>query len=161
MNLSNENKLLISCIRDGISRDNPEEIHTLLSSRIKWDEFIDAAISQGIAPMAYKRLKDIPERCPVPLDVRDKLAEIYHRNVARNMYIHSELKRILSVFNENGTDVMLLKGAALSGTVYKDIGLRAMGDIDLLVKPECLPRVKEIMHELDYAAEFGARTEEW
>lgn len=160
MNLQNESRLLILCARDGIPGDNPEEITSVLSLRIKWDGFLNAAISHGIAPLVHKSLKDIPET-PVPKEVRDKLAEIYHGNVARNMYIHSELERILRVFNEQGIEVMMLKGAALAGTIYRDIGVRAMSDIDLLVRPECLPRVKEIMSDLSYTSESGSKTEAW
>lgn len=161
MNLSDENSLLISCIRDGIPGETPGGTNSLLSSRIKWDEFTNTAISQGIAPLVYKRLKDIPEKSRVPEAVMDKLKMAYLGNVARNMYFYSELERILRVFNENGIEVMMLKGAALAGTVYGDIGLRAMGDIDLLVKKECLSRVKEMMPELNYEIPDHSNPEEW
>lgn len=161
MKLKNERKLLISCARNCICGDKPAGITSLLSPQIKWDDFLDAAISSGMAPLVYKSLKDIPDKTSVPLEVMGSLADIYHGSVARNMYMRSELERILTVFNEKGIEVVLLKGAALSGTVYRDIGLRLMGDIDLLVRPGCLDRAKTLMSELSYAAEGGAGTEEW
>lgn len=161
MNLTNESRLLILCARHGIPGNKPEGISSLLSARIKWDGLLNAAISDGLAPFVHKSLKDIPEKTSVPQKVRDQLANIYHGNVARNTYIRSELERILRVFNEKGIEVMLLKGAALAGTVYGDIGLRAMSDIDLLVRPECLDRAKEIMSDLAYVFDSGARAEEW
>jgi hypothetical protein len=48
--LSNENRLLILCARKGIYEDNPEEVNSLLSLQIKWDELLNTAVSQGIAP---------------------------------------------------------------------------------------------------------------
>ncbi len=161
MNLTNESRLLILCAQHGIPGNKHEGTSSLLSPRIKWDGFLNDAISHGIAPLVHKSMKDIFDKTSVPQEVRDKLADIYHGNLARNVYIRSELERILRVFNEKGIEVMLLKGAALAGTVYGDIGLRAMSDIDLLVRPECLDRVKEIMSDLAYVAESGARAEEW
>lgn len=161
MILPNESRLLILCARNGIQGDNPEEINSLLSSGIKWDELLNAANSQGIAPLIYNGLKDLPDKSPVPQQVIAQLRTAYHGNVARNMFLYSELERILQVFNEKGIEAMVLKGMALAKTVYSDIGLRAIGDIDLLVRQECLPRVKEIMSDLAYVAESGTRTEEW
>ena len=161
MNLSNENRLLILCARNGIYGDNPEEIDSLLSLQIKWDEFLNTAISQGIAPLVYKSLRDIPEKSFVPPDVMDRLKKAYHGNVARNMYLYSELDRILQALNGEEIEVMILKGAALADAVYGDIGLRAMSDIDLLVKEECLPRVKEIMAALNYETRRHYKPEEW
>jgi len=159
--LSDENRLLIWCARAGIPGDNPEDVASLLSLRIKWDELLNTAISQGIAPLVYRSLRDIPEKSLVPPDVMDSLKKAYHGNVARNMYLYSELERILTALNEKDIDVMALKGAALARTVYGDIGLRVMGDIDLLVKKECLPRVKEIMPALNYGAHRHSKPEEW
>ena len=161
MNLSNENRLLILCARNGITGDKPEEINSLLSLRIKWDEFLNNAVSQGIAPLVYKSLKDIPEKACVPEEVMNKLKIAYHGNVARNMYLYSELERILQVLNGKEIEVMILKGAALADAVYGDIGLRVMGDIDLLVKEECLPRVMEIMSDLNYETQRHCKPEEW
>lgn len=161
MKLSNENRLLILAARKRSFEDNPEEINSLLSCQIKWDELLNTAFSQGIAPLVYKSLKDIPEKAHVPEDVMGKLKMAYHGNVARNMYLYSELELILRAFDEKGIEVMLLKGIALAGTVYGDIGLREMGDIDLLVKEEHLPLAKTIMSELNYEMQRNGRTEEW
>jgi hypothetical protein len=160
VNLSNENALLILCARQGSYRDNPEKINSLLALQIKWDELLSAAVSQGIAPLVYKNLKDIPEKTSVPDEVIGKLRIVYQGNVARNMYLYSELERILQAFHEEKIDVITLKGAALAGTVYGDIGLRIMSDIDLLVRPECLARAKEVMSDLAYFA-GGTKTEGW
>ena len=43
----------------------------------------------------------------------DKLKKAYYANLARNMYLFSELRRILEAFNNKKVDTMVLKGAAL------------------------------------------------
>ncbi|MCP4365035.1 MAG: nucleotidyltransferase family protein [Planctomycetes bacterium] len=46
--------------------------------------------------------------------------------------------------------VILLKGAHLAQVVYSNIALRPMGDIDILVKKNDLPKAKELLLELGY-----------
>ncbi len=58
------------------------------------------------------------------------------RVAAEQLNMTHELARLLKVFNKSDVPVMLLKGAALTQTVYADPGLRPMSDLDLLVRPE-------------------------
>jgi len=161
LDLSNEQKLLLLCVGAGIPGEKTSVVNAIALLPLNWDELLNTAASQQIAPMVYKRLKEIPEKARVPQEIMGKLKTAYHGNIARNMYLYSELVPILRLCKEQEVDVMLLKGAALAGTVYGDIGLRKMGDIDLLVRPESLPVVKEVMSGLGYAFISTARSEEW
>jgi len=149
------------CVGAGIPDEKSSGVSAIASLPLNWDELFNTAASQQIAPMVYKRLTEIPERTRVPKEIMSKLTIAYHGNIARNMYLNAELVPVLQACKEQGADVMLLKGAALTGTVYRDIGLRTMGDIDLLVRPETLPVVKEVMSGLGYAFKSTARSEEW
>ncbi len=161
MNLSNENKLLLSCAQTEIVKDKMEQIKGLLSHHLNWEEVLDSAFSHGIAPLLYYNLKNIRKSQFIPQEVMDKLEKAYHGNVARNMYLYVELNRILEAFYEKAVEVILLKGAALAKTVYADIGLRTMGDIDLLVKQQDLLYIKKIMYDLKYVPYQNSKTEEW
>ncbi len=86
----------------------------------------------------------------IPREIMYQLRTAYQGNLARNMYLYTELKRILETFFDKGVKVIVLKGAALAKTVYGDIGLRQMSDIDLLVKREDLPHAEDIMSGLGY-----------
>jgi hypothetical protein len=66
------------------------------------------------------------------------------------MLLLDELGRVLKAFNEAGIEVIVLKGAALAQTVYPDIALRPMGDIDLLVKEESLKEAEKKLTNLGY-----------
>jgi len=56
----------------------------------------------------------------------------YHRvdSDARN---YAELGQLLRSLKDRGVEVIVLKGAALAETVWKNIALRPMADMDLLV----------------------------
>jgi hypothetical protein len=75
------------------------------------------------------------------------------------MLIQNELANLLASFNEKGIPVIVLKGAALLGSIYRDIGLRPMSDLDILVKHEHLDDAEAIAgsHGYKYVAERVVR----
>ena len=160
MNISHENRLLLHCLQASISGNTGDKIKGVISLLLNWEEVLASAFWHGIAPLLYNNLKDIQEGHLIPREVMDQLRTAYHGNLARNMYLYAELKRILETFCDKGVKVIVLKGAALAKTVYGDIGLRPMGDIDLLVKREDLPHAENIMSGLGYRFQ-GNMPPEW
>ncbi|MDD5219852.1 MAG: nucleotidyltransferase family protein [Candidatus Bipolaricaulis sp.] len=47
-----------------------------------------------------------------------------------------EIGGLLEALNAAGIETMILKGAALALLYYRDLGLRSMGDVDVLVRPQ-------------------------
>src|SRR3989304_7122244 len=142
MNISHENRLFLQCLQASISGNTGDKIKGVISLSLNWEEVLESAFWHGIAPLLYNNLKDIQESHLIPREVMAQLRTAYHGNLARNMYLYAELKRILETFSNKGVKVIVLKGAALAKTVYGDIGLRPMSDIDLLVKREDLPHAE-------------------
>ncbi|MEM6332780.1 MAG: nucleotidyltransferase family protein [Planctomycetota bacterium] len=66
----------------------------------------------------------------------------------RNACMMRLLERVALRCAERGVEVMALKGAVLLATVYRDPGDRPMRDIDVLVRPNDLPVVLEVLDEL-------------
>jgi hypothetical protein len=113
-----------------------------------WDLFSQMADREGVAPLMYWKLKDSPVQ--VPNSTFNLLRSTYYQTLARNTLMYQELERILKALDEVGIPVIVLKGAALAATVYEDIGLRPMGDLDLLVSREDLASAAQIMAALGY-----------
>jgi len=63
----------------------------------------------------------------------------------RNIRMMHFLERIAIRFNDAGIPLMVLKGAALNLTLYANPGDRPMSDLDLMVRPEDLDRVLQLM----------------
>ena len=80
--------------------------------------------------------------------------------LARNIIIYDELKEILTVLNSAGVKVIVIAGAALAETVYPNIGLRPMSDIDLLVHKTDLSRIEQALNRIGYVWEIGRRDEQ-
>lgn len=160
MNISRENRLLLYCAQTRMPEDALNKVKDIMRLSLNWEEVLASAFWHGIAPLLYNNLKDIQEGHLIPREIMDQLRTAYHGNLARNMYLYAELKRILETFYDKGVKVIVLKGAALAKTVYGDIGLRQMSDVDLLVKKEDLPHAENIMSGLGYLFQ-GDRPPEW
>jgi putative nucleotidyltransferase-like protein len=158
MNLSNENKLLLYCTRTKIPEYTLNEVKSLVTLPLNWEGVLKSAHWHGSAPLLYQNLKSISG---IPQGVMDQLKRAYYKNMARNMYLYAELRRILERFSDKGLDVIVLKGAALAEIVYGDIALRQMGDIDLLVRKEELAYAEEIMSSLNYSTYMDSKSQQF
>ena len=162
MNISKENRLLLYCAQARISEDTLNKVKNLIKHPLNWEEVLESALWHGIGPLLYSNLKGIQEIQFISHGVMDKLRTACHGNLARNMYLYTELKRILEAFHEKRIEVIALKGVVLAKIVYGDIGLRSMNDIDLLVKKEDLPYAEKIISELGYLFNGkGIESPEW
>ena len=120
------------------------------AGNVSWGQLRDAALRHGVAPLLYLQLKERgADDIPDPL--LRSLEEQYFASLARSTLIYHELGAILELFRSEGLQVILLKGAALAGTVYPNIALRPMGDVDLLIRVPDLPRVQEMLITQGYA----------
>ena len=151
--LSYENQLLKCSTQLKLSTSTHQTISALLQQSLDWDEIVMAASWYAIKPLLYHCLRDNPGNQLVPLTVMQQLKRDYDNIVVRNMYIYATLARLLPRFKQHGIQCIVLKGAMLADTVYGDIGLRPMQDIDLLFNKEDLPAAISICSELGYLHE--------
>jgi len=75
----------------------------------------------------------------------------FFRTGLENLRLYTRLAPLLRTFAEHEIEVIVLKGALLAETVYKDRALRSMGDADLLVRRAALSRVDEILRGFGWA----------
>jgi hypothetical protein len=159
--LSAEAKLVLS--RSWMDDAGVAAIKSLQTISFDWDSILQSGTRHGIAPLLYRTLSRIDDDSAVPPEVRATLRTAYYNNIARNMLLYQELRTVLKAFNVANIDVIVLKGAFLAELVYENIGLRAIGDIDLLVKREDLEKVKQELIQLGYHAlptKWGERLNE-
>jgi hypothetical protein len=143
-------ELLLYCLRWVPDEMSDGRLKALSSS--DWDVLIEASNRHGVAPLLYHRLRTFHADVPIPANVMGRLRQAYLKNVARNMGLYQELGKLLGMLRHDNIPVIALKGIHLATAVYRNIALRTMGDIDLLVKQTDLLRVQEILVEQGYIA---------
>jgi len=88
--------------------------------------------SSALLPLVYRNLAD---HAPSDPAVR-RAQQAYKITWLENERRFREIAGLLEALNAAGIETMLLKGAALALLYYRDLALRSMGDVDLLVRPE-------------------------
>jgi hypothetical protein len=83
-------------------------------------------------------------------DSLEIFAEKYALVGAANKRSLERLALVLKALEARSIDCLLLKGADLLTRVYSGMGLRQIGDFDLLVKEADLPRIDEALSALGY-----------
>jgi hypothetical protein len=113
-----------------------------------WDEVAVTALALGLGPLLHWHL----ERQGVtgPPRAMAKLALTRQAHGRRNRAIAGQLAEILAGCAGQQIDVLVLKGALLAASVYPDPALRPMNDIDLLIRPQDLPRLEQLFERLGY-----------
>ncbi|MFZ2198829.1 MAG: nucleotidyltransferase family protein, partial [Thermodesulfovibrionales bacterium] len=161
MNLSHENSLLLCCAQTKLSDNSSVLLNELLCHPLDWECISESAFSQNIAQLLYHNLKGITSKHLIPPGVMEKLKRAYCVNIARNMHLYAEFRNITNAFHSAGIEVIALKGVVLAGIVYRDIGLRPMRDIDLLVRKDDLEVAHRIMTDLMYTPQVKVESEQW
>ena len=96
----------------------------------------------------------------VPRDTMHTIEQRYQGNLHKALFLSRELIRIVDRLSALGIEVMPYKGLALAEQIYRDIALRQAGDIDMLIHPQDLPRVREAVSELGYTPHLAFSTVE-
>jgi len=142
---------LTCCSRAIIDEEVTGKIKSLIAPDLDWPAIITKAKNQGVAQFLYFHLAKLEEVWSiVPDELKKELREFYHRILANNWLIQNELKKIIPLLDRVCIEVIVLKGASLLGSVYKNIAFRPMIDVDLLVRKQDLPRAKTILHDIGY-----------
>src|SRR3972149_7087801 len=138
INLSREDALLINCARLNLSGERHQAIKDILTGKLNWDLLIQKAIWHRLLLLVSHQLRSPDLSMLVPEPVLEIMKNLQYHSLARNLVLQDELSRLLSELNEQGIPVIVLKGAALLENIYRDISLRPMNDLDILVQPEHL-----------------------
>lgn len=159
MKVSDEIRLLLNCIQLQPNKNIIQNIDTISRRPIDWKLFTDAALWNGVAPLAYNGLRHCQARHGVPAEYFEKLKSIYRENLIRNTIMFSEFEKIAGVLGKSNIPMVPLKGAGFAKMIYKDIGLRPMSDIDILVKPQDRDQAIQVIDTIGYRQCKGERLE--
>ena len=144
MTWTNEDQLLLYCCRT--EKANLPELQN-----IDWNIFLEKARGEGISPLVFSRLPEIAAHYDIPKYVTGELKKDYYLSATKNTLIFEELGKVLGLFNQSKLQIIVMKGAALAETIYGNLALRPMSDVDLLVKKEDLHQVDELLKKLGYS----------
>ena len=134
--LSAEEKLLLSLCRLDFSEEQKSEIRNLMKEVKDWDHFVKMVNNHGIIAISAFNIRETGLTELVPERVIKLLENGRHQSMVRNTWLVQRWKEVNKILSEEGIKHILLKGMALEHTIYGARGLRPMTDNDILVKEE-------------------------
>lgn len=110
-----------------------------------------ALSDHALLPLVYLLLRDISALEQLPPAFRSLLTLAFQASATRAVLLEAELARIVSALAQARIPVALLKGLALSRTVYPNIAARPINDFDLLIPVDAVDAARAALVSLGYA----------
>ena len=114
-----------------------------------WDKFVKIGSSHYVIPALYYKLKQRDYLKLLNDELVSYMEEIYSQNLKRNLDLVKEVNEISKLFKSNNIDHVFLKGAALVSSIYS-LGIRMVGDIDILINNDQILKAKSLMKDYGY-----------
>jgi hypothetical protein len=132
-----EDQLLIQCSRVTVDAEAIGRAADLLAHSLDWDYLVETSVRHAVAPLFYHGLQQVQRATgldhAVPPTPRQELHDLYQRSGVRNTRLYRVISSIATAFARDAIPVMGLKDVQLAWQVYPEVGLRPMGDVDLLI----------------------------
>ncbi len=113
---------------------------------IDWAELMRLSSGHAVTPMLYRALGSVP----IPPHAAENLRLAFQQNTRWNLALSAELCRLAESFKEHEIDFVPLKGPALSQQLYGDLSMRSSADLDWLVHPRDVLRVRDVLTARGY-----------
>ena len=111
-----------------------------------WDKFVKIGSSHYVIPALYFKMKERNFLKLLPHELVSYLEEIYNQNLNRNTELVNEVNEISRLLKINNINHVFLKGAALISSLYREtVGIRMVGDIDILISEDQIYKAKNLL----------------
>jgi len=115
-----------------------------------WKTVSDLAHVHNLEPILYWVLSNTRIPTKIPQWLKQEWEQAYFGNFLRNEEYFKLLQTLLAKCKEEGISIIVLKGPALIGRIYRDPALRTLSDLDILCSPIDLHRIVTIARQMGY-----------
>jgi Uncharacterised nucleotidyltransferase len=156
---SSEFDLLVACCADSSTHGNSDRICQILSGPLDWEGMLGLVDHHRVVPQVYGELSALSHLVPAPQF--DALRLRYQDNARKTLWFTGELVRILGRLESLGIKALPYKGPVLARTLYGEVTQRQFGDLDVLILPADVAKVKAALLDLGYkpGIELASRAE--
>ena len=151
MNLTREEKFLTLIAAQKLEDKKITAIRSEIREGLDWSQLVNRALYEGLASFLYRHLHDLGLFPLIPKWVEETLQRTYHNTVFHNLKILRFLNDLGKILKQEDIPVIVLQGAALLFSVYEDMGIRPMEDIDLMVMPSHKMDLKRILAGMGFS----------
>ena len=128
-----EDAFIFNAARLHLEEQNINALNELAASSLDWQAVASKAEAHGVNHFLYYALKRHGLHELLPKEIFDRFKISYYENAVRNAGLINEFKKIADMLPNR---IIPLKGIELIQSLYPNIAIRSMCDIDLLVAQE-------------------------
>ncbi len=128
-------------------KEDREKLKKYIDEIKDWDKLIQYFKENSLIPLFYHHLVFHELAPSLPHGQFKKLKNLREQLTFRNLKILNTFKQLHESLNRHNIEHVTLKGTVLADLLYKDIGLRPMVDIDILIRPNDIPKIDMIMSQ--------------
>lgn len=149
--LTTEHQTLCLAARTQIGPDDEQRLLALLRGPLDWERLREQGQLHEVLPLMTATLHRLRGQAPIPEAWRARAQQESCNTLAYNFMLASELTCVLNALRQAGVEGIPVKGVVLAETVYGNLALRPMADLDVLVRPSDLPAARAVLRSLGYS----------
>lgn len=124
-----------------------------------WEQFVEWAIVQGVAPVAAYNLEYRLAGAGAPTWARDRMLSVYQGSANDNVMKLVNFKQIVDELQ--GRKLLLLGGAAFSEALYPHIAFRPVLDVQILLRSSDLQGFSGFLTQHQFGADPDVESLAW
>ncbi len=142
----NEDELLICCARVALTADVQDRLEQILRKPLDWQTVLNRSWWHRIRPLTYMHLS-AQQAGIVPAAFLELLGQHARELEQRNQNLMKMQRFVSSLFEQSSVQMLVFKGPTLAADAYGDLKLRECGDLDMLIRADDFPRVRQFLTE--------------
>ncbi len=152
-------EFLLACAASPFTPEHQRHLAAGATEELNWSALLTLAEGHGLVPLLAERLNRISDGVPPP--VREVLNRACQQNAQKTLWLTQLLLRTIELLHQKGIDALPHKGPVLAQLLYGNVTRRAYSDLDILIRPADLPRVKQVLQEAGFTPtlQFTSRQE--
>jgi hypothetical protein len=149
-----ETDVVLTCARVELPEANSHQLRALLELPLDWGGVVALAARHGLLPLLALHLLGLAPDATPPA-VRERLRSHRQAVALHNLGLAGELVRLLRLLDERGIPALPFKGPALAQFAYGNVALREFGDLDVLLRPDDVPRARSLLAGEGYRPQYA------
>ncbi len=131
------------------NNEDIKQVRNIMKDEVNWNYFNSFCQEEGVAGLVWRNLEKVNRLNSCVLEKTIPLKYIYKNNQQINLKLLQSFNSLLKEFEEEEIPIILLQGIALFHMVYNDLGIRSLGDIDILVREEHLKKLTNLLSNME------------
>ncbi|HNP71652.1 MAG TPA: nucleotidyltransferase family protein [Kouleothrix sp.] len=151
--MNHEHHILCLAARPQLAPAAERELIARVHDHVDWELLWSQGHLHEVLPLLAANLRRLDGQIVVPADWKIRAQRRQYATLIRNTTLADAMVSVLAAFEHAGVRGIPVKGLVLAETLYGGLGLRSLGDLDVLVRPADLPAARAALRGLGFAQE--------